>query len=94
MKNQTISSLAISITTIAFFTLFVTVLSGCQTAGATLDAAGDIRSKVAAKEMRLHQKGLCSSNFDEIRKAFGKNEKDWRGILTVCGSDANALDRQ
>lgn len=85
------------IKTILLFTLFLAALiavTGCQTAGATLDAAGDIRGKIAAKEMQIHRKGLCSSNFDEIRKEFGKTEKEWRGILTVCGSDTNSLERE
>lgn len=79
-----------------FITLFLAItilITGCQTAGATLDAAGDIRGKVAEKELETHIRGVCSGNFDKVRERFGKNDQDWNSILTMCESGQNATDR-
>lgn len=80
-----------------FFPLFFAVLflvSGCQTAGAAIDAAGGIRHNIAKKETELAVKGLCGSNFDVIRDMFGKNDQDWNAILTICESNQNSVRRE
>lgn len=84
------------IKSLLLFALFFAVLigiTGCQTAGATLDAVGNVRHNIAEKETETHIKGLCSGNFNVIRERFGKNDEEWQAILNICESGQNSTSR-
>lgn len=60
-------------------------LMGCQTASVAVDKAQDIRGGIAKKEIEVHVNGFCSANFNELYERFGKTDKEWDAVFTLCG---------